>query len=113
MYIVNRSAVVLKAKQAFVDWLNALPETEPVTHDELAHESIIILLPEFDDPEREQDYLRKIAPTILDSQMESWCMDDSHFPRKKDWALLQKWFEIELISEVFDVDEDPLEKEEM
>ena len=113
MYIVNRSAVVLKAKQAFVDWLNALPETEPVTLGEVAHECIVILLPEFDDPELGQDYLRKSAPTILNSHLESWCMDESQFPKRKDWALLQRWFEIELISEVFDVDESPLEKEEM
>ena len=85
MYTLNRSAVVLKPKQPFVDWLNALPGEDKYTLDQLRAENTVILLPEFQRPGEEIKYLQKIGPELFSYQLWAWHTDESAWPTRRDW----------------------------
>ncbi len=112
MYTLNRSAVVLKPKQPFVDWLNALPGEDKYTLDQLRGEPRVILLPKFSRPGEEIGYLRKISPELFSYQLWGWYTDESAWPGQRDWNVFQEWFDIRFCSEVFDMVEKKLEREE-
>jgi hypothetical protein len=62
MQFLNRSVVIIKPKQPFVDWVNS---TDPDAHFKLTLEQIrsdptCILIPEFDSPKEGKDYIKKI-----------------------------------------------------
>jgi hypothetical protein len=111
MYVLNRSAVVLKPKQPFLDWLNSLPGDDKYTLNELRAEPTVILLPEFEDTEDEIRYLKKICSDLFSRQLYSWHTDESDWIEKKDWNTFQEWFDFELCCEVFDMMEAKIKKE--
>ena len=113
MYMVNRSAAVIKPKQPFVDWLNSIPDSEKLTLKQVSKESMIVLIPEFDHQKQVDEYLRQNFTKIFENQLEGWCLDESQYPKKQDWSLFQEWFDLELCSEVFDMDDDSLETEDL
>lgn len=47
MYFVDRAVAVIKPKQAFADWLNAVPDNDmELSLDSLRADSTVILIPE-------------------------------------------------------------------
>ena len=113
MYAVNRSAVTIRPKQPFVDWINSTPGDDKYTIQQLSRERTVILLPEFQRPGDEMKHLKKICSEIFEHELFAWYMDDSTFPKKRDWKLFQEWFEIELSSEVSDMVDEDVEKDEI
>jgi hypothetical protein len=113
MYTLNRSAFVLKPKQPFVDWINALPGDDKYTIDQLRQESNVILLPEFQRPGDEIKYIKKVYSDLFTHQLWGWHTDESVWPEDRGWNLFQEWFEIQICSEVFDMVEGKIERDEV
>jgi hypothetical protein len=57
---INRSVAVIKPKQPFLDWLNALPDSEqPFTLTDLQTDCTVLLLPEFGNDHQAQKFISK------------------------------------------------------
>jgi hypothetical protein len=57
MQRINRTAVVIKPKQPFVDWLNQIPyEDHDYTLEKIRDENTVFLIPDFDYTSDFMDY---------------------------------------------------------
>ena len=112
MYSINRSAIKIKPKQPFVDWINTNGE-DKVTPQQLSGDSPIILLREFFKESDEEKCLKSKYEEIFFHQLWAWCTDEAVWPESRNWRLFQEWFEIEVSSEVFDMEEEKIEREEV
>lgn len=112
MYVVNRSAVILKPRQPFVDWANSLPGETKVTLEELRADPTVTLLPESERPGAQMQYVQRHCSELFSYQLWSWHTDEAGWPAKRDWRVFQTWFDIETCEEVFDLVEKGLTREE-
>jgi hypothetical protein len=82
MDLLNRSALVVKPKQPFLDWLHAADSTSlhltlPISF----AEPTIYLTPECDTDGDVQEVLRELCEEIFEEQLAGWYTEKSTGPR--------------------------------
>lgn len=107
MKLVNLSAIIVKPKQPYWDWVNNLDD-EPISPESLSSEHPVYLLPECDSDAQFQLWLKKNYLTIFENELHAWWQDDNDWPVVRDYKTFRAWFEIQYGSEVFDMSEKPL-----
>jgi len=113
MQSINRTAIVIKPKQPFVDWVNSTPGDDEYTLQELTSDNLIFLMPDYDDYEQIQKYLKKIYHQIFEWELFGWYTDENLWPTNRNWKMFNEWFSYEICSEVFDLVGSPIEIEEV
>ena len=112
MDTINRSVAVVKPKQPFLDWLNALPDNEEsFTLADLQTDCTVLLLPEFGNDLQAQKFIKKIHADIFERELDAFCTDPDWWPSKRDYKTFLRWFDIEHHSEVFDTVDTEIIKE--
>lgn len=97
MYIVDRSAAVLKPKKPFLDWLNNLPGNDVVlTLEEVRSDCTVVLIPEVNEQEDGIAYIDDLAEQLLDMELASWVSDQKLWPPKRSLKLFWEWFDVEI-----------------
>jgi hypothetical protein len=114
MKMLNRSVVMVRPKQPFLDWAaQANGSGESPDRDD---ERIVYLIPEYDDEQEAWELLEEVYEEIFESELYGWNTDESAWPQQRDFAMFQQWFDIELNSIVEDlcgyelVDEDKFDE---
>ena len=103
MDTINRSVAVVKPKQPFLDWLNALPDSDqPFTLADIQTDCTVLLLPEFGNDLQAQKFIKRIFANIFERELDGFCTDPDWWPSKRDYKTFLQWFDIEVHSEVFD-----------
>ena len=103
MYFVDRSAVVLKPTQAFLDWLKSTDENMPdITLPQLQSNCTTLLVPEYELPEEIIGYLGERFKQIFEAELAGWEIDRSLWP---EMNLTQFWhfFTVEVHDTVLDL----------
>ena len=78
MDTLNRSAIAVKPKQPFLDWLHAAdPTSHEITSPDVCREPTIYLIPECDTDEELADVLRELCVEIFEEQLAGWYRDTS------------------------------------
>lgn len=114
MECINRTAVVIRPKQPFVDWLNSIPDEDiEFTLEKVSDDNITFLIPPYENPEEAQACVRKIYSQLFEFELFGWYTDEDLWPDNRTWEMFQEWFEIEINSEVFDLVDEAIKKEEM
>ena len=66
MQSINRTAVIIKPKQPFVDWLNSIPgESSDNTIENISSENTTFLIPELFGHKESQAYIKKYMTRYL------------------------------------------------
>ncbi|ODC04231.1 hypothetical protein BFW38_12515 [Terasakiispira papahanaumokuakeensis] len=107
MKMLNRSAISVRLKQPFVDWVNGLDnaQEETVTLAEANQEATVYLVPELDGPEDLGALLEERYLDILENEWLSWEEDSRLWPDNPDRELFDRMIEIEPSFMAFDLDE--------
>lgn len=114
MKYINREAVIIKPKQPFLDWVNSDPKAkEKLTLKDISQENSILLIPEFDYEEDSINYIKERYSYIFEFELEGWMVNKKLWPQNRTWQMFQEWFDVQINSEVFDLVEEDIEKEEM
>lgn len=103
MYFVDRSAVVLKPTQAFLEWLKSTDEDMPdLTLPQLQSNCTTLLVPEFDSPEEVLGYVGERFSLIFEAELAGWEIDRKLWP---EMNLSQFWvfFSVEVHDTVLDL----------
>jgi len=110
--MLNRSVLIVKAKEPFRQWINSLPDPDGVPLEELNEDSTAYLIPEYDDDNQRDRILKKIFKDIFEEQLDGWWQDEKNWPVKRDLRTFKQWFDIEFHSVVIDiVDADLIDEE--
>jgi hypothetical protein len=113
MVSVNRTAVVVRAKQPFLDWLHSAdPTSRHLTLPDLNQEPSIYLLPDSDSNEKAGRYLRKFCAQIFAHELDGWFRVPSAWPKDLTFQVFTRWFECSYHSMVLDLADAPFLAEE-
>ena len=114
MEMINRSAIVVKPAQPFLNWLHRVdPTSAHLTLDNLRLEPTVYLLPECESKEQAIELLREVCAEIFEEQLNGWYRVPSAWPAERDLNAFLRWFEWSLHSMVVDLADDPIEHEEI
>ena len=113
MKLVNRSALTLRPRQPYLDWINQLPSElteleQPLAAGALDNEARVYLIGE---SEPEQSLAALLAPCwqlLLENELGAWDELGRHWPEPLSLELLTDWFEVSEQALVFDAQAEPL-----
>ncbi len=104
MHTINRSLIVVKPKQPFLNWGNSISEGPfgDLTLDYLSKDTTTYLSPEFESDEEYLRLIKSIYSDIFSHELEAWCTDQSAWLSNRTYEMFCEWFEIEVHSMVID-----------
>lgn len=106
---VRRSALTLKPKKPFQDWLtNIDPDDKDI---DLTQDSIVYLLPDFEETRQMGNWLKKNFDQLFCDQMNNWYTDESCWIPNRTFKLFKEWFDYSLHTMIMDTLDTPIEKE--
>jgi len=110
--MINRSAVVVRPRKPFLDWVRAVDdENAPeVTPEELG--PTLYLVPGYEDPVDAEKVLAKVWREIFSRELEAWFTDEASWPLQRSLEQFNEWFEVEPVEIVEDVGRGPIENDE-
>lgn len=107
--MLNRSAITVKARQPFLDWLRTRPELASTALEKWNEDGVAYLLPVV---EEESDDLASLLPLcfdlIFERELAAWEENSSNWPATRDLPTFLSWFEPQLRSVVIDLVDVPL-----
>lgn len=110
---INRSVAIVTPKQPFLDWTK-LDDKEGLAEgvfQNMHADPHASLLPEYEDDDERQRVIEHFWPAIFESMLDSWSRDRSGWPRGRDFAMFEAWFDVRLCSVVEDLlVSEPLER---
>ena len=103
--MLNRSALILRAKQPFLEWLWQLPDpVQPdLTLQRVNREPQVYLLPQYDMGDEQEELLRDHYEYLFASQLEGWWTDETDWPSNRDFKMFNTWFEAQFHSMIEDL----------
>ena len=107
--MINRSAVTIKAKEPFLNWLKSLSDPPAVTLNEVNQDSNVYLLPEYEVDDEQGDIVAECYDLIFEEELASWWTVRKDWPPQRNLETFKKWFDIEFHSVVIDIVDAPLE----
>ena len=106
---INRSLIVVKPKQPFLDWTRALDdESKELTLESMCEDSTVYLVPEIWQDSDQRAVLEWGYDILFEDQLEAWWTDDAAWPKERDMKMFLEWFEVEFHSLVVDLCEEPI-----
>ena len=110
--LVNRSAVVVKPRAPFLNWLHgADPTSHALKLKDLVREPTIYLIPECETKNEVAEVLEELSEEIFIEQLEGWYRDQATWPKDRSFEVFRRWFTIEHHSILMDLCDDPLIRE--
>ena len=109
--MLNRAALILRYRQPFVDWINAVdpsPSTASLTLDEVNDEHTVYLV-EVEDEQGLAAWLEANHEVLFERELDGWYTDPALWPKDRSLKLLKAWCSFELHTVVEDTGASPLE----
>ncbi len=107
---INRSAIILKPQQPFLDWYFNLNPNDDLDFEEDIKETNIYLVDEgIDNIEK---WLRKKFNKFFMMELDEWCADKKEWPQKRNFKMFKLWFQIDISTTIYDLEKKPVLKSE-
>ena len=105
MSLVNRSAVVVRPREPFLQWAKQDDSTgiAESVFEGLRSAPNAYLIPEREDAEDPGDMVRAVWPEIFEAMLESWLTDPDMWPANRTWNMFEAWFAVEVCECVYDL----------
>ena len=108
--MLNRSLLIVRAKQPFLDWIHALPDEESahLTLEKINQDGQVYLLPDVELVDDAQSLIRAFSPMVFELELEGWWTEESDWPQDRSNEVFCNWFDVSLRSLVHDLVDEPL-----
>jgi len=112
--MLNRSALILRYKQPFLDWINAVDpsSSHPVRLADVDQERTVYLL-EVEDQTELAEWLARNHKALFEQELFGWYTDPALWPADRSLRMLQEWCLFEFDSVVLDMGSSPLEDDDL
>jgi len=104
---INRSAIIVKPRQLFFDWLNKLYPNEPIFSTD---ENNIYLIKETDDNGKIEKWVKKNFDKLFINELNDRHTDMTDWPMNRTYKMFKEWFDYEITSMIYDLEEFPVTK---
>ena len=98
-YIVERSVVVLKPKQAFLEWVNskiAISEDNLLDLESIRVDCNSYLIPEVNEIEDGISYVDEVFEALFQLELASWSEDKNLWPAELTLIMFWEWVDVEI-----------------
>jgi hypothetical protein len=90
--MLNRSAVAIRPKQPFLDWLKSVEELSLQNMKLSQLEKTLYLVPDYEDPKDADKVLSLVCEEIFCRELEGWYTDETTWPQDRGLAVfLCRW----------------------
>jgi hypothetical protein len=113
--VLKRAAMILRHKQPFVDWINAVdpsPTAEVLTLADVEKERTVYLV-EVEDEDDLRRWLAQNHKWLFEEELNGWYSDPALWPRDRSLRKLKEWCSFELNTGVIDTGTSPLEDDNL
>jgi hypothetical protein len=101
MSLINRSVVIVYAKQPFVEWLNRTL-ADNVAIEEVNEGCPAFLIEDFEYEDDAAEAVYEEWEVYFETWLESWIEDEALWPKERTEERFREWFEVRLHPMVFD-----------
>lgn len=112
--MINRSAVLIRLKSPFIDWINECDpadQREKLTLEE-ANEDRTIYLIEEEEAEHVDQWIAMNFMQVFECELEDWIADPELWPRKITKEMFHEWCDVECHSVIVDTVGGPILEDE-
>lgn len=110
MFEINRSSIVIKPRQPFLDWARSYDDaSKELTLDNLRDDTSVYLIPELWDNTDSNLVLEWCYKVVFEAELASWYTDEAAWPRARDLKMFLEWFDVEFHSMCFDLCDEEIE----
>lgn len=104
-YFVERSIVVLKPREAFLEWVNSTFTEIPqkLTLESIRVDCNTYLIPEVDEVEDGIKYVDDLYEDLFIMEFASWTEDASTWPKNLTLKMFWEWFDVEVFPTIIDL----------
>src|SRR6266705_6844369 len=112
MHLINRSAIIVKPKQPYIDWANYFDDGGPtLTLEKGRRDPSVFLADDVEnDPEPER-IVKQYYNVIFEHELRAWMTTEHTWPRKRDLRTFLEWFDVDICTMVIDLSSAELEQE--
>ena len=103
---VNRTAIIIKPLQPFLDWCSHL---YPNSLEEMKATKTFLISEDIEDVEA---WLKKKFKKIYEFELETWHLNKKEWPQKRNYKIFKEWFQIDISTQVYDFEKKPVFKSE-
>ena len=101
---VNRSAIIIKPLQPFIDWCSGL---YPGNIEDIKETTTYLISEDIEDIE---SWLSKKFDKLFTFELNSWHTNKKEWPQKRNYKMFKEWFQIDTSTTVFDFEINPIQK---
>ena len=110
MWEIDRSIVVVKPKEPYIEWVHSLDEEgKKFTLTDLRQDNTAYLIPQYVDNDHREQLLAECYEPMFEQELAGWVTDRATWPPKRDLAMFRQWFDVEFFNMVIDVVDEPIE----
>lgn len=107
---IDRSAIILKPQQPFVDWYFKLnPDDELYFEEDIKETNIYLVDDGIDDIEK---WLKKKFDKFFMLELDEWCANKKDWPQKRNYKMFKQWFQVQTSDLIYDLEKKPILKSE-
>ena len=106
--MLNRSVVIVRAKEPFRRWLAGLPDPIEESLEAINQDSTVFLLPDIDCDDESEDVLGGFFEAIFEQQLAAWWQNEADWPVPRNATTFAEWFDLGFHSHVLDLVDEPL-----
>jgi len=103
---INRSAIIVKPKQPFIDWHNSLYPDSKIDEIDI---DIYLVDDNINDLEK---FLKKKFDKLFTMVLYDWHTNKKEWPQKRNYKMFKQWFRIEISETIYDLERKPILKSE-
>jgi hypothetical protein len=108
MFDIDRSLIVVRPKQPFLDWVQSVDYEESLKLEHVRDDPSAYLIPELWYKEEQPAILTWCYEVVFEAELESWYTDPALWPPNRDLKVFLEWFDVEFHSGVFDLCDGPI-----
>lgn len=110
--ISNRTPVIIIPKAPFKAWAQLYNEISDEDLEQRLKEIHVYLVDWFHG-EKQEDALKSYYRKIFDYELMSWNYIKKEWPPKRNYKLFLEWFEVKIGDDLFDLEKETIESEEL
>jgi len=103
---INRSAIILKSQQPFIDWHNSLYPDSKIEETDV---HIYLVDDRIDNLE---EFLKKKYDNFFTRVLFDWHTNKKDWPQRRNYKMFKQWFRVQTSTDVFDLEKKPVLKTE-
>lgn len=106
---VRRSALVIRPKSPFSDWLKSIDPKDEADYS--LEEGDVYLLPDFEEVKQMDNWLKKHFDEIFTDQLNNWFVDEQLWPQNRTYKMFKEWFNFSMHTMIWDTLESSIHKD--